>query len=279
MGINGRSTVGNHYRAVGFPINDFEDKKRFFQNLCNDNKDCTKAARGIYFRRKSEEGAELWMNVFYDSSQKCYLIGDLYPHYDGKTFHRVVLTEASKTGESHDMEGGYLAWMNPDKNEGSLENGDYQFFFGVPDFDRPETLELPRVAYLQLAAFAHKVKIFENENEFYSSQQNFELKDMGCMEKKPVKIAGKCFFPWGLINDPERKNPSSLPYVCLTGHVVDTEQKINSLTQNPYHWLLVETLGGKIDTVTDMECISKPIRKGNVVEIEAWLSGRIIGTE
>ena len=65
------------------------------------------------------------------------------------------------------------------------------------------------------------------------------------------------------------------PHALFVGHIVETEERRNTVTGNPFRWALVDTLGGTFDVVIDPELLPDPPRVGNILSGWFWLSGRL----
>jgi len=87
---------------------------------------------------------------------------------------------------------------------------------------------------LQVAAFAEQLQYFVSEDEFHSS------------ESLPMKLAAEAFIPSGLFNPSGKSDSPPQSRAIFTGRVLNFELRSNRLTTAPYHYFLVQSLGGVV---------------------------------
>lgn len=244
---------------IGFPVRSEQDVNDMIMQVVNHVSE-VRAPNGFYLKFADASGAELWLQGNFDQE----LIG-FNPHFAGKSRRTVALTEAVER-DSSELDGGFHAWANP-HNE-SVDSGDYPFVFNVPDFRAVHLHEFPQTVEMQLTAFAsNDFQIFSDEAAYLESQTD------------ELKYAAKSFIPSGLFSFGEgEKIDLSLvhPIGILTGEIKSFELKTNSLTSEKFYHFLVETLGGEVDVVADVNLIKEEPRAGSIISGQFWLSGRIL---
>jgi hypothetical protein len=174
----------------------------------------------------------------------------------------VSLTRRFERAEDSPLEGAFRAWANPPA--GRSDDGDYPFVFDAPDFDLHRELPLPHVGQLQIAAFAHTLEAFADEESYYAQQP------------QSPRFAAESFFPAGLFHHQPGQVEPPPAEALLVGRVVEHERIRNPFSGNHFHWARLRTLGGELDLVADPEVVQGSIYKGGILQASCWLSGRII---
>ncbi|HEY8563642.1 MAG TPA: hypothetical protein VIL74_24900 [Pyrinomonadaceae bacterium] len=245
---------------IGFPTPDEQSINEMIMHVLEVAKPAQNA-RGFYLVYTDSSGAEIYLQGNFNQE----LVG-FNPHFAGKSRRRVGLTRAIER-DSSDLDGGFHAWANP-SDENVDVSGEYPFVFDVPDFRAVEIADLPRVAEIQLTAFAsNDFKVYASEEDYQNAQDS------------ELKYAPKMFVPVGLFdfngkdwdeNDPPR------PVGKLAGEIREFELKTNELSGEKFYWLLVETHGGAVDVVVDPKYVPDEPVIGGTVSGTFWLSGKIL---
>lgn len=217
-----------------------------------------KCPGGFYLQYSDSSGAEIYLQGNRDQE----LVG-FNPHFAGKSRRPVGLTRAIER-ESSALDGGFYAWMNP-----AGGRGEAPFVFDVPDFRAVEIGELPRLAEIQLTAFAsNDLQVFAGDDE-YQAAQGAEL-----------KYASKMFVPAGLFAFDEKDAGVDLsavrPVGTLAGEIREFDVKTNELSGERFYWFLIDTLGGEADVVADPKYVLQEPQAGGIVSGQFWLSGKIL---
>ena len=245
---------------IGFPVRSEQDVNSLIETMTEQELVPIKCPHGFYLKFADASGAEIYLQG--DLEQE--LVG-FNPHFAGKSRQTVGLTQLIKR-DSSELDGGFHAWANPTKEGGEI-SGEYPFVFDVPDFRTIEDLDLPEVREIQLTAFAsNDFKIFADEKDYYDSQDG------------EPKMAAKSFVPSGLFafNEDENGDLNIVrPIAIFAGEIKESELKINELTQENFYHFLVETLGGEIDIVADVNLIPDKPKIGGIVNGQFWLSGKL----
>ncbi len=244
----------SHFSSIGFPVSTTGDLADLAQRVAEDTQDHEVHA-GRYLQWADASGAELWLQVDPDDE----LIG-MAPHFRGPARLDVGLTARVHRDDDTVLDGAFHGWADP---EGEVaDSGLYPFVFDAPDFRRHASLSTPAVVAVQVAAFAHEVRLFASLAAFEDS------------ERDVVRFASQAFVPSGLFGVTSAAGPPEA-LALITGHVVATERKQNALSRRWFRWALVESLGGPFDVVIDEDLLTDAPTVGGVVQGSFWLSGRI----
>ena len=138
--------------------------------------------------------------------------------------------------------------------------------FDSPDFQLHSGLALPTTATIQVVAFPDdNVSVFESQDQFDSYIAN------------NPKLSTP-FFPLGLISQMPTYDGDEFPLdvVSLSGRILDSEIRKNTLTGETFHWALVDSMGSLFDVVVASELMKKEPKIGGVLEGYFYLSGRMI---
>lgn len=246
---------------IGFPTPDEQAINEMIMHVLEVAKP-EKVARGFYLIYTDRSGAEIYLQ----GNTEQELIG-FNPHFAGKSRFTVGLTNSIER-DSSALDGGFHAWANPSAEDAEI-SGEYPFVFDVPDFRAVEIAEFPRIAEIQLTAFAsNDFQIFAGE-EAYQAAQESEL-----------KYASKMFVPVGLFAVDEKNGSLDLsvvrPVGKLAGEIREFELRTNELSGETFYWFLVDTLGGAADVVVDPKYVPAEPKPGGIVSGTFWLSGRVL---
>jgi len=246
---------------IGFPTRSEQDINDMISHVL-ELAETVPCPQGFYLKFADASGAEIWVQGNFEQE----LIG-FNPHFAGKSRRRVGLTKAIER-ESSELDGGFHAWAEPGEDK-IVDSGEYPFVFDVPDFRTIEKINFPQIREIQLTAFAsNDFKIYKSEKDYYDAQ-----------DSEP-KFASKSFIPSGLFTPDEEAAASEppRPIGIFAGEIKEFELKTNELSNEKFHWFLVETLGGEVDVVADAKLISIEPNIGGIVSGQFWLSGKINGT-
>ncbi|MEM7116685.1 MAG: hypothetical protein AAF614_29895 [Chloroflexota bacterium] len=211
---------------------------------------------GRYYHWHDASGAELWLQVNHENE----LIG-MNPHFAGNSHFPIGLTKRIIRPDDTALDGAIHAWANPSTDE--LESGYYPFVFDVPNLAQHPNLEIPQMAHVQISAFAHNVTLYDSLDEHENSSSDTPT------------FASQSFIPSGLFNLEEGSIDPPQSYAIFTGHIIQAEEKVNTLTDNTYIWSSVDTLGGIFDVVIDSALVSNLPKVGGILSGTFWLSGTL----
>jgi hypothetical protein len=90
--------------------------------------------------------------------------------------------------------------------------------------------------------------------------------------RQQLDFASRRSFPLTHLPAGEPVDPPE-PHALFAGHVLEAEERCNSVTAKPFWWALVQTIGGTFDVVIDPDLLPTPPHSGNVMSGWFWLSG------
>jgi hypothetical protein len=250
----------SNFSSIGFSIQTEEEFKKLV-DFCFEKGQSIKCSNGTYFIYSDNSGAELYGQL---NSQN-EIIG-MNPHFNGKSRRKVCLTESYLRTES-ELDGAFHCWADP-RNENEPESGAYPFVFDVPNFMTIGQIDCPKTFEIQLSAFAQEIEFYDDEHAF-SDKQN----PIGEGEKG-LKFASQSFIPSGLFGEDENSTPKATGF--FAGTIKEWEVLTNIKTKENFNWLLVETLGGEVDIISDQKLTTNKPKIGGVAQGTFWLSGKLI---
>lgn len=236
---------------VGFPISSNEELNKLIESWLKNVTEIP-CRKGAYLKFADESGAEIYLQTNFGGE-----LAGFNPYFNGKSRRKVFINELIERDTS-ELDGGFHAWANAEKED----EGDYPFVFDVPDMFISR-IELPIACEIQLNAFAtNDLAMYGDEQAFYDSQ------------KEEPKISARSFIPIGLFRQSEGIPPQA--HGQFAGTIKDFELKTNQFTGAQFYWLLVETLGGELDVVSDTAYIKNEPQIGSIIHGSFWLTGRIL---
>jgi hypothetical protein len=248
--------MASHMSTIGFQVsNEFDFGKLVNHALLNGTE--IESANGMYIWWVAGRGVELWVQIDRDKS----VVG-VNPHFSHSGRMWVGLTQRLRRPDESSLEGAFHGWAAPQGDD--PESGAYPFIFDAPDFDLHEELQLPSLRQVQVAAFAHELEAFVDEDSYYASQA------------EGVRFAAESFIPAGLFSLGHNGGGPPAAQAVLAGTVLAWENITNPFSGRPFHWARVRTLGGEIDIVTDPSILIGELVEGGIVRGSFWLSGRIL---
>lgn len=246
----------NPFKSIGFPVETVEDGEAIARRAMEKG-GTVKTPNSTYVRYQDPSGAEIWLLL-----GKFGDVLDINPHFAGKSRRLVCLTNTVGR-QGSEMDGAFYCWAEPEK-ENDPKSGLYPFVFDVPDMHTMGTIAFPRNCEMQMTAFAHDMRVHDNEKEFDDSQID------------QVKFASFAFVPTGLFSQTGHPMDTMEAFGTFAGKIKDFELKNNELTGLDYYWMLVETYGGEVDVVSDPAILNKRPILGGIAFGDFWLSGRLI---
>jgi hypothetical protein len=252
--------MATHFSTIGFPLESPEDFRKLAEAATHLGKSHPCSA-GNYVQWVGECGAELWVQYGPDGR---FL--DIQPHFSAYASMRVGLTKRLVRPNDTPLDGAWQGWADPIEDEDPSQ-GRYQLTFEAPDFAMHDDVQLPQLVGVQLAAFAHRIDLFEDETAFHASPRVAgRLEPQAFIpSSQPVRDGGR--------QGPEIEPQPAEALVC--GHILKFERRVNELTGRGFYWMLLETDGGRIDLLADPELITDEPVVGGVAMSVCWLSGRL----
>jgi hypothetical protein len=160
------------------------------------------------------------------------------------------------------LDGAFHVWAAPEGDE--PDGGAYPFVFDAPDAGACSELRLPSIGEAQIAAFAHEITFYESAEAYDASQAN-----------KGARFASRSFIPSGLFTPEGTSTSPPQAFAIFTGHVIEADIRRNSMTEVPFYWALVDTLGGRYDVVIDRNLLPDVPTSGGILSGTFWCSGRL----
>jgi len=201
---------------------------------------------GYYVRWESGDGDELWVTML-GGKFRC-----ITPFFRGKSAMTFGITEyVDRRPET--VDGTVHGWMDPVPSE--PENGIYPLSFDVVGKHLVGEPTLPVIRSIGLCACAKNLVAYRTEHEFEAANQ---------------QRAAEYFCPIGVFGDLQRDAKA-----FFDGHVVETRDLNNTLTNRPYRWALTKTVGGLVDVVFDPEQIDVTPTVGGILSGSFHLFGDI----
>lgn len=212
--------------------------------------------KGDYAVWKSETGIQWWIHLKSGSLE----VLEFQTHYAGNSRMSVRIDKAIPRPELSELAGAFHVWANP--TDDSDQPGDFPFVFDAPDFSRHMGTAFPILTEVQLAAFPHALDVYQSLDEFQKAQAGRES-----------KLAERAFIPTGLFNVPDGQFPRS--EAIFTGQVISAHTRINPITKHKFISATVDTYGGTIDLISELNEISDQIRTGSTICTSAQITGLI----
>jgi hypothetical protein len=138
-------------------------------------------------------------------------------------------------------------------------------------------LERPREFDLDVVAFASQAAFFETSETFREWRREFWVGPGGHEPKTPdghaLRLAEDAFLPSGMFA-PEGASMTERATALFCGRVASLSRLTNSVTNEAFHRIRIDSLPGLIDTMLDpTEFASEPL-PGTIAVVRAWFVGR-----
>jgi hypothetical protein len=245
------------FAAIGFEADDADDLAPLMATIQAAARTRRLGLRSAYAQWSDPSGAELWLRRGGFGRTT-----GVVPHFAGSSEMKIRLAKRVEPAEGGPLDGGFYGWVNPKTEAG--DSGDSPLVFDAPDAQLHRGLALPATVTVQLAAFPYEIEAFDSEEDYYASQDRTDL-----------AFAARSFIPSGLFTpDGDVIDPPE-PFCVMTGIIIEADVRMNALTQQRFHWVLIDTLGGVVDVVCAPVDLPGPPRPGAVVHGTFRLSGRI----
>ncbi len=246
----------NHFSALGFLVKTSEDLSNLAMQAVRAGQEIEVPGQGSYIVWAPGEGIELWVQI----NQEGQIIG-LNPHFKGEAIMPVGLTKRILRPKDTALDGAFYGWANAPEDD--PEMGEYPLAFDVPDYRVYDALQLPKVANIQLAAFAREIKVYEKKEALQATGSRMAVES--CIPSGTFRLQSQ---GGGPIDLPESE-------VIYHGRVLETAMLTNPFTHLSFHWTRIRTLGGEVDLVADPAIVKSTIVKDGVAGGLFWLSGRL----
>ncbi|MEI7555824.1 hypothetical protein [Candidatus Chlorohelix sp.] len=247
--------MADHFACIGYRFENQEDWNELIIRSAQSG-GIIQSNLGFYSLLAPGAGIEVWTQLDEEKITGCN------PHFHGSSRVKVGIAKIWRS-EEWPLEGSIHCWANP--NEQNPEQGDYAFVVDVPDLDLAyEKLECPGFATLQLAAFAHQLECYRDEETYYNSQS------------RQRKFAAESFFPTGLFQAPEGEQATPPATAIFAGHIEAVETRTNPDSGYEFLYMSIKTLAMTLDVVADPEMVKGEPILGGVISGSFWISGRVV---
>lgn len=249
---------------IGFDFQTPDDAYESFPVLASMAK-VIKCAKGYYAEYIENTGVAMYMQF---NKRKEYI--GFNPHFNGQSKRNVCITNEVDRGFSV-LDGSLHSYADP-AEKGNPNSGQYPFVFDVPDLQRYMPLSFPMDCQIQLSAFPiGEIDVFDTDEDFCNFQTT------------QFKFGTKSFVPSGLFAmqttteaDDEQKPDGPRSTGMFSGVIKEVATLTNQFTGAPFYWMLVETIGGDIDVVSDFHHIRNTPKVGGIIWGDFWLTGRLL---
>lgn len=246
----------SQFSAIGFSVTSGEDLAALASRVA-DKAETINVQAGQYLKWAPPTGEQLWLQVKRNGDAM-----GMNPHFVGKSSVRVAVESRIVRASHTPLDGTFLAWANPPA--GATAGGDYPLAFDCPDAATHRDLPLPAVVNAQISAFAQQVSLYASKDAYDAART-----------AQGLRFESQSFIPSGLLSPAGEPIDPPEPHALFVGHVLEADERRNSVTGTPFWWALVETIGGTFDVVIDPDLLSTRPRSGNVLSGWFWLSGRL----
>jgi hypothetical protein len=217
---------------------------------------------GAYLHYSTPEGVELWIQISPDKQ----MIG-CNPHFAGRALplsdggFAVEITRIISI-EGMPLDGRLVGTIASEDASGC------PIIFDVPDFRQyAARLTIPARARVQLAAFPLECRFSPTEDAFQT--------DQAALIGGPG-MAAESFIPSGTFKPDGEVIEPPVAQAVLTGRILSSDRRTNSLSGLPFYALTVSTLGGIIDMAVDPSFVSIEPTIGGIVFGSFWMTGRLL---
>jgi hypothetical protein len=246
--------------SVGFHDRDVEDRYNVYVQMC-EHGEIVETKSTKYLRWEVGENLELWTRVKGGQPDALY-----HYYYAGGARMNVALLEKMPRRDETVSDGAFFCRSSACAGVGWIA-GRVPFVFDTPDFHRYDDLLLPRLAQVQLTAFASNLRAFAYEGEY--------------LEAFPTNEKGygwncKHFIPACLLGFRDEENELQAAVTQVSGLVLDEGIITNPVTGLDFCWAKVETIGGEVDVVCSPERLSGYLVRGGIATANCYLYGRLI---
>jgi len=243
--------MAHHLSSLGFRFSDRDELEELLVRLA-ETADHLPCPEGFYLRWTSESGPEMWLLC--DRSRN--LLG-FNPHFNGAARARLKLERAFVRSERTVLDGGFGARSDSVAEAASPAGTD--LVFDAPDFRLVTRLKWGADGSgVQLTAFAHKVAVFESEEDYADAVPPLEV---GTLVQT------------GLVHTDGPAGPPQSWAVAVG--TVEESGRLENPCGGEFVWTRLATDVGSLDVVADPELLPEPPAPGAILRGVFWLSGRL----
>lgn len=220
-----------------------------------------RAGDASYIKWSPNEGVELWAKF---TEGKIDL--NLHPYFFGKSRMRVALIEKMLRSNQVISEGAFLCRNKPCMSRDWIAGG-LPFVFDAPDYDLYNGLQLPKLAEVQLTAFAFQATGYEDEDEYWEANPT---------DEDGYGFEPEHFIPTTYTMPRGENNELQPPCAEISGTVLDTAIITNEATGRDFCWAKLRTVGGEVDMVCAPTSLEGYLVTGGIAMTNSYLTGRLI---
>ncbi len=262
--------MASNLETIGLGVTDRQEFEKLVTSLAEAAREGLATPVGDYAVWRSRSGAEVWLHIGpadSDGDNATREIQGLTPFFDGTSEVTLNVTARVNRPDDNAFEGAYHAWLcGPDTPAGE-EEGSYPIVFDAVDYAAFSTQNLPAQCRARICGFCRELSAYPDEAAFSAAQTD------------GPGFAAQSFFPVGLFADAaETGGATATPSsnALINGIVKSHRELVNEFTNQPFHWLEVESLEAKYDILAAPGVVKGEIVEGGIVQAACWLFGRIL---
>ncbi len=247
--------MADHLAALGIGSSSADERLDQVRRILKESKPHSHRADSMTLRWHDPSGAELWIYVDETGAMK-----SVQPHFSGGPRIRLELQAIVERPEVSPYDGGFLGLTQEGGSNPSLGGG-FPMVFDAPDFPDVRDAFLTAKHDVELAGFAVELNVYPTEEAFREAQP--ELKPLGV----------PAFLPAGMVAQVEGAQPTA--HALMVGRALESVRVTNHLTGMAFVRIRLETPAGPMDLIVDPGMVEDLPENGYVLQVGAWLSGRI----
>ena len=247
----------DHLAALGIGSPSAEERQKQVRSIIKESKPYSQRADSMTLVWHDPSGAELWIYLDETGTMK-----SVQPHFAGGPRIRLELQAILERPEVSPYDGGFLGLTQEGGSNTSLGGG-FPMVFDAPDFPDVKDAFLTAKHDVELAGFAVELNAYPTEEAFREGQPDL----------KPLGVPA--FLPAGMVAQMEGGQPTA--HALMVGRVLESEHVKNHLTGREFVRIRIETPAGPMDLIVDPDLVRDLPEVGHILQVGAWLSGRIVG--
>ncbi len=265
----------DHFSVIGFKTGSAEELAEIVSRLPEQGAHSQPCGPGYYYRWQSDAGSELWVHLAKHAEEGAeqFSIVGVTPFFSGEGRVPVRVMKKRQRPADNAFEGAVFVEIEPGKLPHQCAT---VALLDLVDYAVWANRAGPFLATAQIAAFPHELSIFPSEDAFTAAQAG-----------EDVQFAPESFFASGLFSmgdddagrtvfhDPNAEDFNAQARAFITGRVLSSAKRRNSVTGQTFCTILVKTLGGTIDLVADELQIGGDLQPGAIVQGEFWLCAKL----
>jgi hypothetical protein len=247
--------VADHLAALGIGSEVQEERQDQVKRILGTSQPHSKRGDNMTLRWTDPSGAELWIYVDKTGDMK-----SVQPHFSGGTKITLEIQEILERDEISPFDGGFIGLTQTGGTNPNLGGG-FPIVFDCPDFPDVKEAFLTAKHEVELSAFAVELNAYADEGAFKEAQP----------EMKPLDLP--TFIPAGLMGATQGETPTA--HALMVGALVEMTEITNELTGRPFNRFLMDTPAGPMVLIVEPDLMPEGIETGQVLQVGAWISGRI----